>query len=96
MIIMVKFEKHKPSKEELEKLNISDWGIWTKEISTFEWEYDTPETFYVLEGEAEIVSGDEKLTFEPGDLVTCHSGVKCVWNVKKPIKKHYYFGKIDK
>ncbi|MCF2141199.1 MAG: cupin domain-containing protein [Candidatus Lokiarchaeota archaeon] len=91
---MVKFEKRRPTEEELKKLGVNNWGIWTKEVSEFDWEYDSPETFYVLEGEAEIVSGDEKIEFQPGDLVTCHEGVKCVWHVKKPIKKHYYFGKI--
>lgn len=91
---MVKFEKRTPTEEELKELGVKKWGIWTKEVSTFDWEYDTKETFYVLEGEADIISGDEKISFEPGDLVTCHAGVQCVWNVKKPVKKHYYFGDL--
>lgn len=89
---MVKFEKKKPTKEELEELGIKGWGIWTKEVSQFPWEYDSKETFYVLEGEAEIKSDGEKINCEPGDLVTCYPGVKCTWTVKKPIKKHYRFG----
>ena len=91
---MVKFEKHKPTEDELLQMGVKNWGIWTKEVSTFDWEYDTQEIFYVLEGEADIVSGDEKISFEPGDLVTCHSGVQCTWQVKKPVKKHYNFGEL--
>ena len=89
---MVKFEKKIPTKEELNELGVNEWGIWTKEVSEFPWEYDSKETFFVLEGEAEIDSEGEKISFGPGDLVTCHSGLKCTWKVKKPIKKHYRFG----
>ncbi|QEE16140.1 cupin domain-containing protein [Promethearchaeum syntrophicum] len=89
---MVKFDKKKPTQEELTKLGVKEWGTWTKEVSEFPWEYDSKETFYVLEGEAEIASEGETISFGPGDLVTCYSGLKCTWNVKKPIKKHYRFG----
>ena len=89
---MVKFEKKKPTQEELDELGVNEWGIWTKEVSEFPWEYDSKEIFYVLEGEAEIDSEGEKISFGPGDLVTCYSGLKCKWKVKKPIKKHYRFG----
>ena len=88
---MVKFEK-KLTKEELQQLGVESWDVWTKEVSDFDWEYDEKETFYVLEGEAEIESDDEKITFSSGDLVTCYPGTKCVWHVKKPIKKRYKFG----
>ena len=87
----MKFEKHRPSEAELETLGVKHWGIWTKEISEFPWEYDSKEQFFVLEGEAEIVSEGENVSFGPGDLVTCHSGVKCTWKITKPIKKHYRF-----
>ena len=87
----MKFEKKQPTEEELETMGVRNWGIWTKEISTFPWEYDTKEIFYVLEGEAEVTSGNERISFKEGDLVTCHAGVKCTWNVKRPIKKHYRF-----
>jgi hypothetical protein len=91
---MVKFEKSQPSKKVLEQLGIDHWGIWTKEISEFSWEYDEKETFYVLEGEAEVSSGEDTISFQPGDLVTCHAGVKCTWKIRKPIKKRYYFGEL--
>ena len=91
---MAKFEKSQPSKKDLEQLGVDQWGIWTKEVSEFPWEYDEKETFYVLEGEAEVSSGDEKVSFQAGDLVTCHAGVKCTWNIRKPIKKRYHFGNL--
>ena len=87
----MKFEKQHPSAAELETLGVKNWGIWKKEVSEFPWEYDSKETFFVLEGEAEIVSEGEKVSFGPGDLVTCHSGVQCTWKITKPIKKHYRF-----
>ena len=91
---MVKFEKKQPSDKELADLGVETWGVWTKEISEFPWEYDEMETFFVLEGEAEVSSGKDKIRFQPGDLVTMHKGVKCTWNVRKPIKKRYYFGEL--
>ncbi|MHA1584148.1 MAG: cupin domain-containing protein [Promethearchaeota archaeon] len=91
---MVELEKRKPDENEINSLGVRNWSIWTKEVSEFPWEYDEKETFYVLEGEAEIVTPTEKLKFGAGDLVTCHSGVTCTWKITKPIKKHYHFGSL--
>jgi len=90
---MVKFEKRKISKEEFEKLGIKKWGTWTSPPPPgFDWEYDSKETFYIIEGEAEIVSDKDKIEFGPGDLVTVYPETgKCKWNVKKTIKKYYTF-----
>ena len=93
---MPKFEKTRPNPDELKRLGVDRWGIWTKEISTFPWEYDETETFYVLEGEAKVTSKDSSITFGPGDLVTCHSGVTCQWTISKPIKKRFHFGSLKK
>ncbi len=85
----------KSSKEELEKLGVFDWPIWEKEVSEFDWYYDEPETFYVIEGEVEVsIEGDGTVRFGAGDLVTFKSGTKCTWRVLKPIKKHYHFGEV--
>lgn len=85
--------KSKPSKEELVKLGIKRWGVWEKEPSTFDWSYDEKETFYVLEGEAEVETSEgTKISFSEGDLVTFPAGVDCTWNVKRAIRKHYKFG----
>ncbi|MHA1339264.1 MAG: cupin domain-containing protein [Promethearchaeota archaeon] len=90
---MVKFEKKKISKEEFEKMGIKNWGTWTSPPPPgFDWTYDGKETFYIIDGEAEIISGDDKIEFGPGDLVTVYPETgKCRWNVKKTIKKYYTF-----
>ncbi|MHA1879493.1 MAG: cupin domain-containing protein [Candidatus Heimdallarchaeota archaeon] len=83
----------KPTKEELEKLNIDSWGRWEKEVSEFPWEYHDKETFYVFEGKATVTLDDgQKVEFGKGDLVTFAKGVKCVWKIHEPIKKAYKFG----
>ncbi len=83
----------KPSKEELEKLGIDSWGIWEKEPSTFDWEYDFTETFYVFEGKATVkLENGEEVSFSAGDLVTFPKGIKCTWTVHERIKKAYTFG----
>lgn len=91
---MAKFEKKKAAEAELLKLQIRQWDTWTSPAPPgFDWEYDAKETFYILEGEAEIVSGNDKINFGPGDLVTVYPEAgKCRWNVKRTIKKHYLFG----
>ena len=41
----------------------------------------------------------EKIEFKKGELVQFEKGLKCVWNVKRPIRKHFSFdlnfGDID-
>jgi uncharacterized protein len=91
---MVKFEKKKPTEEELNDLGVKNWGTWSSpEPPGFKWEYDGKEVFYVLDGEAEIDSDGDKISFSKGDLVTIYPETgKCYWSVKKTIKKHYRFG----
>jgi uncharacterized cupin superfamily protein len=89
---MVKVTKSKPTEEELTKLGVKKWGIWSSPKEDFDWEYDENETFYILEGDATIDAGDEKVRFGPGDLVTCKAPFKCKWLIHKQIKKHYKFG----
>ena len=90
---MGEIEIKKVKKEELEELNVFSWPIWEKERSKFDWSYDERETCYILEGEVEVETKDgEKVEFGPGDLVRFPKGLECVWNVKKPVRKHYNFG----
>ena len=90
-------KKKSPSEEELIKLNVKNWGVWTKEKSVFPWSYDETETCYVLEGEVEVTDSKsgEKLAFQKGDLVQFPKGLKCEWNVKKPVRKYYHFGDLE-
>ncbi|MCD6463600.1 MAG: cupin domain-containing protein [Thermotogae bacterium] len=86
----MKVKIEKPTEEKLRELGVENWPIWEKEMSTFNWYYDTNETFYVIEGEVEVELDDgTKVSFGAGDLVTFSEGVKCTWHVKKPIRKHY-------
>ncbi len=92
---MARVSIERPSEEKLKELGVFNWPIWEKEVSEFDWYYSESETFYVLEGEAEVELEDgEKVRFGSGDLVTFEKGVKCRWKVLKPIKKHYHFGEL--
>jgi uncharacterized cupin superfamily protein len=89
---MVKFEKRKPTEEEIKTMK--SWPTWESPMPPgFDWEYGSEiETFFVLEGEAEIDSDGDTISFGPGDMVTIYPETgKCKWAVKKQIKKHYKF-----
>ena len=67
--------------------------VWEKEISTFDWYYDEPETFLLITGDVTISTpAGEWVTCGPGDLVTCPSGLECTWEVTAPVRKHYKMG----
>ncbi len=89
----MKMKKKTPSEDDLDKLKVKSWGTWTKEVSEFDWSYEDTETCYILDGEVEVTDSEtgEKIDFKTGDLVQFEKGLKCVWNVKKPIRKHYSF-----
>jgi hypothetical protein len=85
--------EHNPSPMKLDVMNIDTWPIWTKEVSAFDWSYDTKETCYILEGEAIVTpDGGEPVTIKARDLVNFSQGLKCTWEVVSPIKKHYRLG----
>ena len=83
----------KLSQDQLNRMNVFSWPIWTKEVSKFDWSYDSQEQCYFLEGDVLLETSDgQKYEFGKGDFVTFPEGLKCVWNVRKPVKKHYKFG----
>ncbi len=90
-------KKKLPTEEELDKLGVKSWGIWEKEKSIFDYSYDDTETCYILDGEVEVTDNKsgEKLEFKKGDLVQFPKGLECVWNVRKPVRKHYNFGDLE-
>lgn len=82
----------KVNKKEIEGKGILDWPIWEKEISRFDWHYDSIEECYLLEGEVVVETEDgEKIEFGEGDFVTFPEGLSCIWDIKKPVRKHYNF-----
>ena len=90
---MADIKVQKLKREELEKMGVFSWPIWEKEASKFDWEYDSVERCYFLEGDVTVTAkGGEKAHFEKGDFVTFPVGLVCVWDIKIPVKKHYKFG----
>lgn len=73
------------------KLGISEWPIWEKEISRFDWTYDQKEECYIIDGEFIVETDEGSFTVSPGDFVTFSKGLSCIWDIKKPVKKHYRF-----
>ena len=82
-----------PNKEQLDKLEVFDWSIWTKEASELPWTYDEAETCYFLEGDVVVTpDGGEPVNMGKGDLVTFPAGMSCTWKIKQAVKKQYKFG----
>ena len=88
----MKIEISAISKNEISKKGVFSWPIWSCEISEFNWEYNDRESCYLLEGEVEVYSDFETVTFCAGDFVVFPKGLKCRWKVIKPVRKHYTFG----
>ena len=88
---MAKVIIQKLSSQEIEERRIKNWPIWEKEISRFDHTYDGEEQCLFLQGEVVIETKDENYTISPGDFVIFEDGLTCVWDIKRPVKKHYYF-----
>ncbi|MBU0711577.1 cupin domain-containing protein [bacterium] len=82
----------KPTDEKLKQLDVSSWGIWECEPSTFEWHYDDRETCYLLEGKVTVKTKDQEIHLEKGDLGIFSKDLDCTWIVHEKVKKHYRFG----
>ncbi len=80
------------SDKEATDYQIASWPVWTKEISEFDWYYNSIEDCYLLEGEVEVSTSDGKVTLiTAGDYVTFPQGLSCRWKVISPVRKHYRF-----
>lgn len=83
--------EHNPADTRLKELGVANWPTWSKEVSTFPWTFPEQEIAYILEGECVITpEGGAPVTFGKGDLVTFPAGMKCNWEVKQPLHKHYH------
>ncbi len=76
---------------ELTARGVRDWPIWEKEVSRFDWTYDSVEECFLLEGDVTVEAGGESVRFGAGDYVTFPRGLSCVWDIRVPVKKHYRF-----
>ena len=65
--------------------------VWTCGVSEFDWYYDSEETCLIIEGEVTVKYDSESVSFAAGDFVVFPKRLSCVWQVKKPVKKHYMF-----
>lgn len=90
----MKITVEKPDSSKLEALGVKQWPTWSKEVSTFPWDYSSQEVAYILEGDVTVTpkGGGDPVSFGAGDLVTFPAGLSCVWEVKKALRKHYQFG----
>jgi hypothetical protein len=88
----MKIEVSQPRAQELEDRGVRSWPIWEKEVSRFDWTYDSTEECYLLEGRVIVETKDgETVLFGKGDFVTFPSGLSCIWDIKEPVKKHFNF-----
>ena len=81
-----------PTEQEIRELDVMHWPTWSSDVDKFDWSYDERETCYILQGRATVTAGDERVEVGPGDLVVFPAGMDCVWDVTRPIKKHYRMG----
>lgn len=88
---MSEIKIEKPTEEKLKSLNIDSWSPWECEPSTFDWQYDSNETAYVLEGKVKVMTSSGEVEINKGDLVTFPKGLKCTWNIIQKIRKVYTF-----
>ncbi len=85
-------EIKKPDQHEMKKEGVFSWPIWEKEVSRFDWSYDSTEECYLLEGKVVVETADgNKVEFGKGDFVTFPKGLSCTWDIKVPVRKHYNF-----
>lgn len=88
----MKISVETPDKAMLLKKGVFSWPIWEKEISRFDWYYDSTEECYLLTGRVAVTTPEgDTVTFGAGDYVVFPEGLSCVWEVREPVKKHYNF-----
>jgi uncharacterized cupin superfamily protein len=88
---MAKVTIQKLDEAAIEKQGIRQWPIWTKEVSRFDWSYDENEECLILEGEFSVETDEGTFRVKAGDFVTFAKGLRCVWNITRPVRKHYHF-----
>ena len=85
-------EIKKLTQGEIEQRGITQWPIWEKEPSEFDWSYDQKETCYLLEGSVDIQLPDgNNVHIEKGDYVEFPKGLSCRWHIDNKVRKHYNF-----
>ncbi|KAJ8904467.1 hypothetical protein NDN08_000984 [Rhodosorus marinus] len=76
----------------INKFGCRSWPVWSSETGTFPWEYSENERCLLIDGNVTVTpEGGEPVSFGAGDMVTFPAGMKCMWDVKKAVNKHYLF-----
>ncbi|HSW68345.1 MAG TPA: cupin domain-containing protein [Bacteroidales bacterium] len=88
---MTKIIIKKLTQQELGTRRIPSWPVWEKEISRFPWFYDNDEECYIIEGDFIVEVDKEQYHIQKGDFVFFPAGLKCIWDIKAPVRKHYNF-----
>ncbi|MDD5218354.1 MAG: cupin domain-containing protein [Candidatus Omnitrophica bacterium] len=88
---MGKISVEKLDDKKLKDMGVFRWPIWEKEVSKFNWHYDSQERCYFLEGKVTVTTKEGKVGFGKGDFVTFPTGLSCTWEVHEPVRKHYQF-----
>ena len=78
--------------KQIEERGVLSWPVWSCDISEFDWEYSDEESCLLLDGEVEVSSDIETVSFGAGDFVVFPRGLKCRWKVTRPVRKYYSFG----
>ena len=79
------------SRDEFIQLKIAEWPVWEKEVSRFSAEYDEEEHCYFLHGKVIIETENGEFVIAKNDFVIFPKGLKCIWDIKEAVKKHYNF-----
>ncbi len=75
---------------DLEK--VKEWEVWEKEPITYSHYYDKNESFYFLQGVAEItVENGDTYIIKKDDFVTIDAGTQTTWVIKETVRKHFLF-----
>jgi hypothetical protein len=83
-------QKVTPSR--LKELGVEGWSPWECAPETFDWEYGSAETAYVMEGRVRVrTEQGEVVEFGQGDVVHFPGGLKCTWTVLEHVRKVYTF-----
>ncbi len=79
------------NKDQIDKLGVFSWPVWSCGASVFPWTYDRKESCIILEGDVIVTTEHQIIYITKKDFVIFPKGLSCSWNVSKPVKKHYMF-----
>lgn len=75
----------------MKNIGVKSWPVWESPVTRFDWHYSEDETCYFIEGEVVVTHDGKEVRIQEGDIAVFPKGISCVWDVKKPVRKHYSF-----